>query len=82
MTYPFENDAITFGILAVILALIFKSSQMKSFAGFYKYVPALLLCYFVPSLINSFGVVAPESSDRLYFMASRFLLPAAAARSA
>ena len=74
--YPFENDAISFGILAVILAVIFKTHRMRSFAGFYKYVPALLLCYFVPAIVNSLGIISSESSDRLYFVASRFLLPA------
>lgn len=39
-------------------------------------MPALLLCYFLPSLLTTFGVVDPETS-RLYFIASRFLLPAA-----
>ncbi|HLV53289.1 MAG TPA: DUF819 family protein [Cryomorphaceae bacterium] len=76
MNIPFENDAISFGILAVILAVIFKTSGMRRFAGFYKFVPALLLCYFVPSIVNSLGIVSPESSARLYFMSSRFLLPA------
>ncbi len=35
----------------------------------------LLLCYFLPSLLTSFGVVNPNQSN-LYFVASRFLLPA------
>lgn len=76
MEYPIANDAISFGILAVILALIFKTSGMRAFSGFYKYVPALLLCYFVPAIVNSLGVISHESSDRLYYVASRFLLPA------
>lgn len=74
--YPLENDAITFGILLVILAVIFKTASMPAFARFYKYVPALLLCYFIPAIVNSLGVVSAESSGRLYFVASRFLLPA------
>ena len=35
----------------------------------------LLLCYFLPSLLTLFGIVDPEQSQ-LYFVASRFLLPA------
>lgn len=35
----------------------------------------LLLCYFLPSLLTLFGFVDPEES-KLYFVASRFLLPA------
>lgn len=74
--FPIENDAITLGILIVVLAVIFKTHSMPRFARFYKYVPALLLCYFVPAVINSLGLFDHDSSDRLYFMASRFLLPA------
>ncbi len=76
MVFPVENDAISLGILVVILALIFKTHTMPRFAGFYKYVPALLLCYFIPAIVNSLGIIDHASSDRLYFMASRFLLPA------
>ena len=42
---------------------------------FYLYVPALLLCYFIPGLYNSLGIIDGESSG-LYFVASRYLLPA------
>lgn len=76
MTFPIANDAITLGILVVVLALIFKTHSLPSFAKFYKYVPALLLCYFIPAILNSLGLFDHGSTDRLYFMASRFLLPA------
>jgi uncharacterized membrane protein len=35
----------------------------------------LLLCYFLPSLLNTFNIVDGEHS-KLYFVASRYLLPA------
>lgn len=72
------NDAVVLGILVTILALIFKTSQSKhpKLAAFYKYVPSLLLCYFVPGLLGSLGVISGEHS-KLYFTASRYLLPAA-----
>jgi len=72
------NDGVIFGILALILGLVFWTSSLqgKFWKGFYAIVPALLLCYFLPSLLTTFGVVDPEAS-RLYFIASRFLLPAA-----
>lgn len=72
-----NNDAVTFGILIVMLAVIFKTSNSKNpkFKKFYKYVPMLLLCYFLPSLLNTFGIVNVEDSQ-LYFVASRYLLPA------
>lgn len=70
------NDAVLFGILAAILALIFKTekSPRPVFKKFYKFVPSLLLCYFIPSLLNTFGFISPDDS-KLYFVASRYLLP-------
>ena len=38
-------------------------------------MPGLLLCYFLPSLLNTFNVVDAAQS-RLYFVSSRYLLPA------
>ncbi len=72
-----QNDAVIFGILMVILALIFKtaSSNHPLWQRFYRFVPVILLCYFLPSLLNTFGWVDPEKSQ-LYFVASRYLLPA------
>jgi uncharacterized membrane protein len=71
------NDAVVLGLLAVTLGAIFytTNSSHPGWRKFYKYVPALLLCYFIPSLYNTFGLVDAEQS-RLYFVASRFLLPA------
>ncbi len=74
----FKNDAIVFGILCVILAVIFITSNSKNkfFQKFYTYVPALLLCYFIPGLFNwPLGLISGEESQ-LYFVASRYLLPA------
>ncbi len=73
----FTNDAVILGILMLILAVIFVTSASKNPAWkkFYTFVPALLLCYFVPSLLNTFGLIDAEASN-LYFVASRYLLPA------
>lgn len=70
------NDAAVLGLLAVILALIFHTSQSPQpfWKKFYTYIPALLLCYFVPSVFNTLGVIDGEQSQ-LYFVASRYLLP-------
>ncbi|MCF6361081.1 MAG: DUF819 family protein [Cyclobacteriaceae bacterium] len=78
---PFiTNDAIVLGLLMAILMVIFKTSNSKKtgFVSFYKYVPALLLCYFIPSIFNSMGIINGEQSN-LYFVASRYLLPASLA---
>lgn len=71
------NDAVVFGILLAILAVVFKTSNSESpgFKKFYSFVPMLLLCYFLPSLLNTFNIVDGENS-KLYFVASRYLLPA------
>lgn len=68
------NDAVVLGMLAMILGFVFWSESNKRFAGFYKYVPALLLCYFIPATLNSIGIIDGHGS-KLYFVASRFLLP-------
>lgn len=73
----FTNDAVVLGILLCILAFIFitSSSSNPRWQKFYKYVPSLLLCYFIPSIFNSLGIISGDSS-KLYFVASRYLLPA------
>ncbi|MEM6525342.1 MAG: DUF819 family protein [Bacteroidota bacterium] len=71
------NDAVIFGILMLILAAIFKTASSESpfWKKFYTYIPIILLSYFLPSLLNTFGIVDAEASQ-LYFVASRYLLPA------
>lgn len=71
------NDAIIFGILCVMLALIFYSSNIKTgfWGRFYKIIPMLLVCYFLPSLLTFFHIVDHKTSN-LYFVATRYLLPA------
>ena len=72
------NDAVAFGLLALILGFVFWASGLKNGAvqKFFGIIPPLLLCYFLPSLLTTFGVIDPEESQ-LYFVASRYLLPAA-----
>ncbi len=71
------NDAVILGILIVLLALVFvsESSTHPACRRFYRFVPGLLLCYFLPGLLGTFGVIDAEGS-KLYFVASRYLLPA------
>jgi len=73
----FTNDAIVFGILMLSLGFVFYTSARKEgfWKKFYSVVPALLMCYLIPSIFNSLGIIDPETSE-LYFVASRYLLPA------
>ncbi len=71
------NDATVIGILAIILGLIFYTSNSEHpvFKKFYKYVPALLMCYLLPSFLNTFGIVSAELTQ-VDEVAKYYLLPA------
>ncbi|MCX2782279.1 DUF819 family protein [Microbulbifer thermotolerans] len=71
------NDATILGMLAAILGFVFYTagSEHPFWKRFYRFVPALLLCYFLPSLLTTFGIIDAENSN-LYYVASRYLLPA------
>ena len=70
------NDAVIFGILMTILGFVFYTSSIKSnfWKNFYTLFPVLLLCYFLPSLFKTLGIINSDNSN-LYFVASRYLLP-------
>ena len=71
------NDATVLGLLAIILGFVFYSSnsQHPVWKKFYQYIPALLLCYLLPSLLNTFGIVSAEVS-KVDDVAKYYLLPA------
>ena len=73
----FSNDATVLGILCLLLGLVFYTANSKApfWQKFYMVVPSVLLCYFLPSLLNTFGLIDGEKSQ-LYYVASRYLLPA------
>ncbi|TNJ43542.1 DUF819 family protein [Tamlana fucoidanivorans] len=87
----FTEDTIVFGCLMLALGFVFyTSSSSKPFwIKFYKYIPALLMAYMLPGALTTFGIIAPkwittdttgvmvEHHSQIYYMASRFLLPAA-----
>ncbi|MEM0519630.1 MULTISPECIES: DUF819 family protein [Aequorivita] len=87
----FTNDTIVFGILMLALGFIFYTSSRKEgfWNKFYGIVPALFMAYFLPALLTTAGVISPEwttvadtgeattGSTSLYYMSSRYLLPAA-----
>jgi uncharacterized membrane protein len=87
----FTSDAIVFGLLMGGLGFVFYTEQLTSgfWPKFYKIVPGLFMAYFIPAIFTTFGVISPEwktitatgeivsNSSQLYYVASRFLLPAA-----
>ena len=92
MTAPiFTNDAIVFGILMISLGFVFytESKTTGFWPKFYKIVPGLFIAYFIPAIFTTLGIIAPEwettnsagitvkESSNLYYVSSRFLLPAA-----
>lgn len=87
----FTNDAIVFGILMISLGFVFYTESIKTgfWPKFYKIVPGLFMAYFIPAIFTTIGAIAPEwestsaagevvkGKSQLYYVASRFLLPAA-----
>ena len=87
----FTSDTIVFGLLMITLGVIFYTSSKKTgfWSKFYKVVPALFMAYMLPAVLTTAGLIAPEwetegpdgevveHASNLYFMASRYLLPAA-----
>lgn len=83
------NDAIVFGLLMGILGFVFYTSGKDSggWKKFYTVFPALLMCYLLPSVLSSFGIIAPKwettneageivkHKSYLYTMAKLYLLP-------
>lgn len=74
----FHNDAMVLGLLAAVLGLIFYTTGLEGrfWRRFYGVVPPLLLCYFLPALLNwPLGLISGAESA-LPSVASRYLLPA------
>ena len=85
------NDTVVFGLLTLCLGFVFYTSAIKKgfWKKFYTIIPGILMCYLLPGILTSFGLIAPEwqtidetgnvieHESKLYFMASRYLLPAA-----
>ena len=70
------QDAPIFGLLLACLALVFHTARLPQFANFYRIVPALLMAYFLPAILNSTGIIEAGEGSNLYYVASRYLLPA------
>ena len=85
------NDSIVFGLLMIAIAFIFYTESKTSgfWFKFYKVVPGLFMAYMLPAVFTTLGWIAPDweritssrvlvaESSKLYYVASRYLLPAA-----
>ena len=87
----FTDDTIVFGLLMLALGFVFLTESIKTgfWHKFYKIVPGLFMAYMVPAILTTVGLISPEwktvsetgevieHSTNLYYIASRYLLPAA-----
>lgn len=75
---PFTEDTVIFGLLCLCLGFVFYTSSIKTgfWKKFYGIVPTVLMCYLLPAILASTGIINEESSQT-YYIASRYLLPAA-----
>ncbi|WP_052158269.1 DUF819 family protein [Lacinutrix jangbogonensis] len=76
-------------MLALGLVFFTESKDTGFWSKFYKIVPGLFIAYMFPAVLTTLGLIAPEwetvdsvknfthHKTSLYFVASRFLLPAA-----
>ncbi|MDG1057546.1 MAG: DUF819 family protein [Flavobacteriaceae bacterium] len=85
------NDTIVFGLLMLAIAFVFYTESKTSgfWFKFYKIVPGLFMAYMLPAVFTTLGWIAPDweritytgavvqESSNLYYVASRYLLPAA-----
>ena len=71
-----QNDAVVFAILTAIIYFVFtlNKSKHKSIKLFFTFIPPILLCYFFPGVLNSFGIISGEHSG-VYPFVSKYLLP-------
>ena len=74
-----SNDIVVLGLIAATLGLVFWTSSRETglWKKFYTFVPALLLCYFIPGIYNTIGLVDGNNTKLYNPVASRVLLPAA-----
>ncbi|KRG69703.1 membrane protein [Stenotrophomonas terrae] len=74
-----SNDIIVFGLIAATLGVIFwtSGSSNRLLKKFYSFVPALLLCYFIPGVYNTFGLIDGETTKLYNPIARDVFLPAA-----
>lgn len=71
------NDIVILGLIAGTLGMVFWTSTRPGWQKFYNVVPALLLCYLLPGVYNTVGLIDGANTSLYNPVASRVLLPAA-----
>lgn len=73
------NDIVILGLIAATLGAVFWTASRPGgfWKKFYGVVPALLLCYFIPGIYNTVGLIDGANTSLYNPVASRVLLPAA-----
>lgn len=74
-----SNDIVLFGLIAATLGAIFWAADSKNpfLQRFFRIVPALLLCYFIPAIYNTTGLIDGLGTKLYNPIARDVLLPAA-----
>ena len=75
MTPLIQEPMAVFGYLAAVYAGIFWVSEMPALQKVFRITPAVIYCYFVPTLSTTLGII-PMASP-VYEWMTRFLLPVA-----
>ncbi|KAB7773818.1 MULTISPECIES: DUF819 family protein [Xanthomonas] len=73
------NDIVIFGLIAATLGAVFWTAARPSgfWKRFYGFVPALLLCYLIPGIYNTVGLIDGQHNSLYNPVARDVLLPAA-----
>jgi uncharacterized membrane protein len=73
------NDIVGLGLIAATLAVIFwaASGPTPQLKKIFAWVPALLLCYFIPAIYNTVGLIDGHNTSLYNPVARDVLLPAA-----
>ena len=69
-----QDPAGVLAVLLAVLATIFWTTQHPVIGRFYKIIPSLVFCYFIPTALTTLGVI-PDSSA-LYSWIKAHVLPA------
>lgn len=69
-----QNEAGILAVLLAVLAIVFYLAQHPATGRFFKIVPSLVFCYFVPTTLTTLGVIPDESA--LYGWIKSYVLPA------